>query len=246
MAAFGDAALANFENQMVKQLQSFTPKHCEVIGDGGVRNVIRLGIERAEIHHLTNRGPVRFYIELMFMLGSDFDSDPQLPWVARILDDPNTPDEMARARSLYDKTMEYLDQVAGPEYRYAKEALRRAKQLKPEDLAIARQGFEANLLGHLNRFYPQKFKFVGEAALRSLVPRAMELAKEYSMASNSGLVLLIGLAFTLGHGFAADPQFPWIESTLKNDQIADPDKRVERLYSKSMTYLGKVLAYHER
>ena len=50
------------------------------------------------------------------------------------------------------------------------------------------------------------------------------------------------MAFAVGHGFASDPLLPWVERTLQNEALGDANKRVERLYAKSMTYLDEVLA----
>ena len=83
MAVFDQAARKSFEDEMVQHLAEFVPKQCEVIGEQQVRKVIQLGIERARIYSLTIRGPVRFYIELMFVFGSDFDTDPLLSWPPR-------------------------------------------------------------------------------------------------------------------------------------------------------------------
>ena len=80
MAALDRAALKAFEDELVRHLQDFDPKHTTVLDEDGVRQVIRLGMERAAKYGLTNRGPIRFYIELMFLFGSDFDTDPWLPW----------------------------------------------------------------------------------------------------------------------------------------------------------------------
>jgi len=68
------------------------------------------------------------------------------------------------------------------------------------------------------------------------------LARKYSVSTAAGKVFLIGLMFAQGHGFATDPQLPWIQATLNNPAITDPNRRIERVYSKVMTYLRYVLA----
>jgi hypothetical protein len=244
MQAFSDAAVAHFEDEMLNHLKGFAPKHCEIMGDDGVRQLIRLGMERARGHNLTNRGPVRLYLELMFLFGSDFDTDPQLRWVAEILGQPG--EEMTRADLLHQKLKDYLDKVAGPENKFAKDALQRASKQRFEDLPVSGGDATREILRRLQGNYPEKYQYVGEEALRPLIPLGIELARRNSVSTNAGVVLLVGLAFTLGHGFATDIQFPWVASTLRNEAIGDPNKRVERLYSKAMTYLGRVLAYHER
>src|SRR6266403_4499601 len=121
------AAAAAFEQEMVDHLFSFSPKHCEVIKEPGVREVIRLGLQRAEAFGFTFRGPVRLFIELMFMFGSEFATDPQHPWAAAALQDKTVPDQMSRASLLYDAAQKYLEEVSGPNHRYAVASLRRTR-----------------------------------------------------------------------------------------------------------------------
>ena len=78
--AFRQNALQKFEDEMVEHLQGFASGHWMVIGEKTGRLVIQLGLKNAGQYGFTNRGPVRFYIELMFMFGSYFDTDPQYPW----------------------------------------------------------------------------------------------------------------------------------------------------------------------
>jgi len=49
--------------------------------------------------------------------------------------------------------------------------------------------------------------------------------------------------FAMGHGFATDPLFPWIRTTLNDPLIHDPAQRVRRLVSKIKTYLDAVLKH---
>ena len=239
---FRPAVLRNFENNMIQHLQEFSPKHSQALGEDGVRNVVRLGVKRAEKYGLTNRGPVRFYIELMFMLGSYFDTDCQFPWASRILADPEIADQTARADCLFDKAMDYVEKVAGPNRKYAKESLSRACRQSFKDLREIRGGQETDILSRLKMNFPQKCQYVGDQALRSLVKHGTELAQKFSVSSDAGVILFVCFMFMLGHGFAADPQYPWCEMTLNNENISDPNKRIERLYSKSITYITNVLA----
>jgi hypothetical protein len=246
MTAFEQAALKTFEEEMVVHLKKFSPQHCEVMGEPRVRSVIELGMERAKTYGFTNRGPVRFYLEMMFMFGSDFDTDPLLPWVVKILNDTATADQMVRADRLYGHLVDYAEKVAGPDNAYIKEALRRASLQRFEDLPLPAGNFDKEMIARLKANYPQKCEYVGESALRELIPLGIALAGKYSVSTAVGKVFLIGLMFAQGHGFATDPQLPWVSATLNNPAISDPNKRIERLYSKAMTYLRHVLASLEK
>jgi len=59
-----------------------------------------------------------FYVELMFMLGSFFDTDPQYRGVTRALFDMKDADEIGGADHLYDVIMEYVDATLGPQHEY--------------------------------------------------------------------------------------------------------------------------------
>jgi hypothetical protein len=244
---FEDAALRAFEDEMVEHLKEFTPNHCAILKEAGVRQVIRLGLERAKRHGLTNRGPVRFYIELMFMFGSDFDTDPMLPWVPPALDDPALLDQMLRAERLHAVTMDYLRQVAGPDNEYAIEALRRISRVRPEGYPAPAAGdFETTAVEGLKAIYPQRCQFVGEPALRDLVRRSTALARRHEATTDLGLAVFIALMFSLGHGFTTDPLYPWIAAVLNNPLVTDPVKRIERLHANTRTYLDATLANLER
>src|SRR5438093_1018839 len=124
------AMVQSFEKEMGRHLRDFSPNHCDVIGDSGVHTVIQHGMKKAGTYGFSNRGPVRLYLDLMFMFGSEFDTDPQLPWAAGILRDVDVSDQMERAERLHSKSLEYSDAVAGPNFEYAKEAFARARRVR--------------------------------------------------------------------------------------------------------------------
>jgi len=243
MEVFKNASLRNFEDEMVRHIETFTPPHYQVIGEEGTREVIRLGMKQAELYSLTNRGPVRFYIEMMFMFGSAFDTDPQFFWAQDILKDDQIFDQMERSEQLYKKTMDYLEKVGGPQNIYTKKALHAIRKRVSEPFSFSTEFFDNEMLQEMQRLYPEKYTYVGELALGDLILEGIGLSKTYSVGTMRGIILFIMLMFAIGHGFVKDPLFPWISGTLENQKIDDPDKRVERLESKSITYLDNVLTY---
>jgi hypothetical protein len=242
MQAFRQAALGQFEDDMVVHLKEFAPKHCEVIGEPAVRNAIKLGIERARKYGLSNRGPVRFYIELMFMYGSDFDTDPQCSWASQVLNDEGFPDQMAKADQLYDKTMTFTDEVAGKDYMYAKNALRRVHQFTFEDLPPLDDAFDTTMFDRLKQIHPEKVRALGETITRAVIVYGKSLPDTLSLAPERGAALCVGSMFALGHGFGHDPLLPWIAHTITNGAIANSQARVKRLHSRIMTYLDHIIA----
>jgi hypothetical protein len=238
--------LEQFEDDMVVHLHDFAPRHTEVIGDDWVRRSIRLGIERAAAYGVTNPGLLRFWVELMFMFGGLFDTDPLLPWAGGVLRDPNLPDEVARMKRLHEVMVEYLDAVYGPERSFSLQALRNLRQARFEDFPVADADFEPKALDALARIYPQRCAYLGEPPLVQLLRRAPDEATRHGMATARGIALTIGITFALGHGVVEDPLFPWVQATLHDPANKDPEKRVARLMKRTRIYLERALAYLEK
>lgn len=236
-------ALLQFEDDMVLHLGEFTPAHARSLGEPGLREVIRLGIARAGSYGFTHFGTMRFYLEMMFLFGSDFDSDPQLPWAGSALRDPATPDQTMRADRLYGHAMTFIDIVAGPRNVHEQAALRRAAAVRFEDLPAPGDDFDDEVVRRLIRLHPEKCAFVGEAGLQALIPRADALTERHALPREKGVALLIGLMFTFGHGCMSDPQYPWIEDILTPlPPDADGGPRAERLFKKFVAYLSRAVS----
>lgn len=230
---------------MVAHLAKYAPKHCEVIGEDAVRAAIRLGMDRARTYGLTNRGPVRFYLESMFMFGSDFDTDPQFSWATAILNDGRLSDQMAKADRLYETAMAFVDEIAGPGYRHAIKALRRARRISLDELPSPGAGFVDQMMAKLEAIHPQKVQYLGKDATRGLIAYGATLCDDLSLAPERGAGLCVAAMFAVGHGFGRDPLLPWMARTIVNPAIVSPEARVNRLYSRIMTYLDHVLADHD-
>jgi hypothetical protein len=235
MQAFEQAAMARFQSSMVAHLRQLAPKHCNAVGEAGLHQVVRTGIERVKKHGFTKRGPVRFYLDLTIMLGSDFDTDPQYPWTAALLDDPATPDEMARAERLYEKAMDYSANVFGQNYEHEKAAVRRAGLMRYETLPPFTEVSASQIVRYFAAVFPEKVHYLGEAPILVLAARAMALAGQHGLAPERGPAVLAGLMFAFGHGVTMDPQFPWVAATLVKD-TQDAATRTERLFRRALTY----------
>lgn len=246
MEVFERAAAESFEEELISHFRRFSPRHSEVIETAGVRRTVRLGLKRARKYGLTCRGPVQFYIEMMYMFGSDFDTDPQIPWAGGMLEMATDAGQVERADRLYDKTTAYLARVSGPDGEYSLEALRRLSRALCEDRLTPAADSEDVMIGELRIIYPQKCEYLGVESMRALVRRGLASAREYSVASARGRALFVALTFALGHGFAADPLYPWVSAILNDSPVGDADGRAERLHSGVKLYFEQSLTYQER
>jgi len=242
METFSKAAERNFENEMCEHLMTFSPLHCGTLGEPVIRRVVRTGMARAEEYGFTNRGPVRFYIELMIQLGTGFDTDPQLQWASTTLRaaDPASQDE--RAELLYRRAVNYLDAVFGPRYEYEKQSLGRAERLTFDDLLRVADGSADTLLQALAWLHPQKMAYAGKAAADSVIELAAERAREHGLGDQRGHVVLAGLMYAFGHRCLTDPQFPWIASSLTDKVQRASGATVEYLFVRGVGYARESLA----
>lgn len=238
--ALRQAAMRGFEDEMVEHCFAFSPRLCKVLGEPQVRVVIRRGIETTRGYGLTNRGPVRLYIELMFLLGSGFGADPQYPWVKPILDGDQA--QMDRADALFLRATDYLEQVHGPDSAYLKAALEDLAIVARHPLIFSSESLVPGMLEEMARTYPQKAAYLGEPALRAVIDLGIGKARTYGFADMRATALLIVLIFAFGHGFDDDPLYPWIKRTLHDDTIVDAAARAKRLETKAVTWLDRVLA----
>ena len=234
--------LRKFEDEMVEHLKKTQVEHWKVMGEDNGRTVIRLGIKQAANHGFTRRGPVRFYIDLMFTFGSFFDTDPQYPWASTALANLEGYDEGTIADRLFSAMTDYYVKVVDPEREHLRAAVKDLTKNRVEDVLQPGVNLEELILRTLRSTCPIRCGYSGDAVLRGLVQRGFELAKQYELETDKGKVLMATLTFAVGHGFYKDPLNEWIVRRLENKRWPDPSKRVDDLSSKSLLYLEHILA----
>jgi hypothetical protein len=240
---FEEVAAKQFEKDAALHASEFAPKHVKVLGEEGTRAVVRLGIRRASRYGFSATGSVHFFLDLMFLLGSEFDTDPQYPWAGEILNDESIPGQMPRADKLYSRAIQYLDAVAGPDNQFAIAAFRRLKSLVAGSLADGCSESAGRVVEKLNSIHPEKAAYLGQAGLQALVSRSSERALARGISNPQAALLFAVLEFGLGHAFEHDLLYPWIEATLSDTKVASRDDLVLRLHRKAATYLDHVVVY---
>jgi hypothetical protein len=240
---FRSAARARFELKMTKHLALRSPFHARVLGDAGMRAAVHFGIERAEARGYTLRGPVRLWLELMFLFGGYFDDDPLLPSAAAPLVVCKDPDrQMPLAEQLHTLACDVLTRISGPGNVHNRNALARLQQLVSSPWTLNVNGLEDQLLSAYAWAHPQKFAVLGEVPHRRLIKAAIGEAHALGVRTPNGIALFPVLAFIVGAGFARDPLYPWISRTLDDPTPIAPDERAARLEQRARIYLRHALA----
>ena len=244
MEVFRREAASRFEDEMVVHSKLFSPRLCEVMGDEQLRAALRSAMNRAADYGFTCRGPIRLFIEMMFLCGSGFDTDPQYPDVGKVL--RAFGDQMQRAEQIHEGYLDYLERVAGPGAANVRRALKELLILARAPLSLYSAELPASLVQEMTRIFPQKVAYTGEAALHTLIDEGMAKASKYGFSTARQQALLVVLMFAFGHSCTADDLYPWIARTLNDERITDPAARARRLEKKAVTWLDHVLAREEQ
>jgi hypothetical protein len=89
--AFRAARAASFEQRLFLHLHKYFPERCAVMGGEAVRHSIRRGVARARSYGIICERDVARFLNHVYFLGPDFDTDPKYPWAQDILRDPAIP-----------------------------------------------------------------------------------------------------------------------------------------------------------
>ncbi len=242
MTTFRAAAFRRFEGDMVEHVKEFFPNHYRIAGEQIVRNVIQYGIERSQIYDFTTERDMCLYITVMFMLGSNFDTDFFYPWAPEILKDKSESDPSVRSDKLADAALDFMKRTAGENNSDINRALltlsKEHTQIISKDLT---GNFAIQAKNLLQRFYHRKYTVLGDRTIDRLVNVGRKTGADYGITSSNGQILLIVLMFFLGSACDREPFLPWIKDILTDPAMEDQDKKIKRLYEESVNYMEKWL-----
>jgi hypothetical protein len=237
---FEQAAVRRFEDEMIAHSKGFSPVLSRVLGEAQLRVVVRSAIARAMSYGFTWQGPIQLFVEMTFLCGSAFDTDPQYPGLRDVL--RSSGHQMDRAMEIHEGRNNYLTRVSGSEAANVRQALAELSTFARAPLAISESDYVADMVSAMQRVFPQKAAYAGEAGLRSLISEGTAEATRRRFSTTRQRALIAVLMFAFGHGCTDDPLYPWISRTLEDPRITGPDARARRLERKALTWLEHVLA----
>ena len=85
MDEFVKYELKKFEDFMVSHLRQELPEKVKDVPEEILRNIIQKGISVAENYGIRIEDDVKRYIDLMFILGEDFDTSEESIWAGELL-----------------------------------------------------------------------------------------------------------------------------------------------------------------
>ncbi|MDY6991875.1 MAG: hypothetical protein SVR94_04620, partial [Pseudomonadota bacterium] len=206
------------------------------IGETQLRKVIQYSVSQAEQYGLTTQREVCLYLNLMLLLGSDFDTDIQLPWAKQALKDETTISPYVRIKRLYDVAMIHLNQVVGINGEHFDRAINKMKNQLSKWIVLVGPVFEPDLISLLKQLYPQKSQAIGESVLRQLIKQGMTSTQVYNIATQGGTILYVCLMIMLGGHFDKDPKYPRIVTILNNTSLTESDLKIKLIYEEISHY----------
>jgi hypothetical protein len=241
--AFRASAVDVFVATLKSHVREHFPMHWRLSGEAAVERTIRgLNARARDAHGIDTRRGVMLYVTVAMMLGSGFDRDPMVPWVAAELEGGPRPDAGladARMDTLADLALAYQKRVSGEDNR----ALYRALFVLDADLdrfvapLVTGLHPEAEILRRLEEAHPVKAEYLGTHTLRVLISRSSAVAARIGLTDFPGRALLALLHFMLGAHAHADPMLPWISQALNGAPDAS-----QRLQTRAAAFLADILS----
>ena len=189
MEIFQQVALQRFEDEMVIHSQDFSPKLSKVINEESLRLAVRAAMIRSASYGFSNRGSMRLFIEMTFLFGSAFDTDPQYHWATHILRDSSP--QMQRAERLYVKILDYQQTVSGIEDVNTREFLNRLSFWAHQPLSLSANDFGSVMLQEIAYAFPQKAAYLDKDALQALIRESCAAAQKARFPTLRGYALMV-------------------------------------------------------
>jgi hypothetical protein len=208
--SLNDAATAVFVDDMVHHLRGYAPVQSATLGSEGLLRYVRFGLMRASRYSWNLRGTVRFYLELMLMLGAGFDTDPQYPWIHKILHNSTASDQMIRACRLHEHLVQFAHAVLGQENQLQKTAIGRLRGFRAVAIDRIQSAMWRTQMGEvLHRLHPERAQYGGGDAVDGVIRRGRRDASRLRVEDATDVGAYTAAVFLLGHRFVRDPQYRW-------------------------------------
>jgi hypothetical protein len=95
--------------------------------------------------------------------------------------------------------------------------------------------FEDRMVLHLNKYFPEQCKKLGEDGTRKAVRYGLQRAAGYEITSERDVCIYIDVMFEFGRNFDLDPRLPWASEILNDEGLAgEPSEKVNELYDTAM------------
>jgi len=103
-----DTSFPDLSTHALGMFEKLFPQKYRMVGEVLLRGVVTDGVQRARTYGMTTRRGQLLFIGLMFMFGGGFDTDPQLPDLAAVLNDAELA-EQVKVEKLHQIALLYVE-----------------------------------------------------------------------------------------------------------------------------------------
>lgn len=91
METLGEAALSRFEERLCELVRRHWQEACLALAPSELRSVIHQGVARGRGYGLASERDLTRFVNVMFALGFEFDTDRRYAWAVDVLSLPGVP-----------------------------------------------------------------------------------------------------------------------------------------------------------
>ncbi|MBD8451540.1 hypothetical protein [Serratia rubidaea] len=150
----------------------------------------------------TQRGTVRFYVDMTIMFGSGFEYDPLYYWLKNNIE--HELPQLEKSMAIYLLVEQYGSSAHGMGCVYLKESQANFKNLDVNGLPSRLIDGDGSLHKLLNDLYPQRYSFVGANAVDELIMLSDVHSELYNLNDEVCKTYFIVIMFLFGVGFDKD------------------------------------------
>lgn len=199
--------------ELIEHCKQTFPKLTQRLPEPELRTALIEALKKTTQNGITDNQPTLYYIDLMILLGADFQTDPQYAWINDWFIETANYSQLAQTGYLHGDCLDYLGEMYGDNdiHKYAT-----ANQLKEFDLShytLSAENFDEEILFILKDIFPKKAELVGDKALTNLITQAKQTAaNDYQYTRVDQTAYFIITCYLYGHQFNADPFIPEVKA----------------------------------
>ncbi|PHM39618.1 hypothetical protein Xmau_02624 [Xenorhabdus mauleonii] len=211
------------------------------LGKEGLKAALTDAVEKAKNDGFDQRGAVQFYIDMLILFGSEFQTDPQYFWIRKILDNHPHLGQLEKTTLLYHEVTRYLNEVHGEQDEHLKTSIFKFQNINIEDLNTQWHTYESNVGTLLNSIYPQKYRYIKQENIRKLIQLGIEKSNQHGIENAVHSALLTLIMFLLGHEFDQDIFLPHLNKRIFKQYYSDIESPIIKIEKQTKDYFEILL-----
>ncbi|PHM65034.1 hypothetical protein Xsto_02342 [Xenorhabdus stockiae] len=203
----------------------------------GLRSALENAIKKAKNEGFDQRGAVQFYIDMLILFGTEFQTDPQYAWIKTSLDNHAHLGQLEKTSLLYHEVTRYLNEVHGEKDEHLKASIFKFQDINIERLNVQWSTYQINIDDILKYLFPQKYRCIKQDDIKKLIQLGVEKSNQYGIENANQSAFLTLSMFLLGHEFDQDIFLPHLNSKLFKQYYSDADMLIMIMEKQTKEYL---------